>query len=420
MAFSWEQRLTARTRLMHGSAIRELLQVTEQPEMISFAGGLPALDVFPVEDVAAVTQQVLRQQGAQALQYGATEGYRPLRELIAQQMAQEAGVPVSVDHVLITTGSQQALDLLGKILVDPGDTLLVESPTYLAALQAWSAYGARYQEVASDEQGIQIEALEAALAAQPKFLYTIPNFQNPSGVTLQLARRQRLVEVARRVGLPIVEDDPYRELRFEGEPLSRLFDLAGRQQARGASYAGEVIYVSTFSKVLSPGLRVGWVVADVDLISRLVHAKQGTDLHTATLNQMLAYELAQRGVIKQHVPIMIQTYRERRDAMLAALTEHFPEGVRWTHPQGGMFLWVTLPLGIDTSEILRAAIEHKVAFVPGTSFHPAGGGSHTMRLNFSNARPELISEGIARLSRVVQPYLTTQRRDVLSRRSQTR
>lgn len=405
MPISWEQRFAQRTRLMHGSAIRELLKVTERPDFISFAGGLPAPEVFPVAEVAAAAQQILQQQGAQALQYGATEGYRPLREFIAQQMAEEAGFPVSSENVLITTGSQQALDLLGKILVDPGDTLLVESPTYLAALQAWNAYGARYQEVAADEQGLQIEALEAALAAAPKFLYTVPNFQNPSGITLSLERRERLVEIARRVGLPIVEDDPYRELRFEGEHLPRIFDLDGRRRASASDYIGDVIYINTFSKVLAPGLRVGWIVADAELISKLTQAKQGTDLHTAMLSQMLAYELARSGFIKQHLPKIIHAYRERRDAMLAALAEHFPQGVRWTRPQGGMFLWVTLPSGIDTQEALRAAIEQKVAFVPGTSFHPAGGGSHTMRLNFSNARPEMIHEGIARLSKVLQPYL---------------
>lgn len=405
MPISWEQRFAQRTRLMHGSAIRELLKVTERPDFISFAGGLPAPEVFPVAEVAAAAQQILQQQGAQALQYGATEGYRPLREFIAQQMAEEAGFPVSSENVLITTGSQQALDLLGKILVDPGDTLLVESPTYLAALQAWNAYGARYQEVAADEQGLQIEALESALAAAPKFLYTVPNFQNPSGITLSLERRERLVEIARRAGLPIVEDDPYRELRFEGEHLPRIFDLDGQRRASASDYAGDVIYINTFSKVLAPGLRVGWIVADAELISKLTQAKQGTDLHTAMLSQMLAYELARSGFIKQHLPTIIHAYRERRDAMLAALAEYFPQGVRWTRPQGGMFLWVTLPAGINTGEALRAAIEQKVAFVPGTSFHPAGGGSHTMRLNFSNARPEMIYEGVARLSKVLQPYL---------------
>jgi 2-aminoadipate transaminase len=405
MPISWEQRFAERTHQMQGSAIRELLQVTERPDFISFAGGLPAPEVFPVEEVAAVTQQILREQGAQALQYGATEGYRPLREFIAQQMAEEAGFPVSLENVLITTGSQQALDLMGKILVDPGNSLLVESPTYLAALQAWNAYGARYHEISSDEQGLQIEALEAALTTEPKFLYTIPNFQNPSGVTLSLERRKRLVEIARGVGLPIVEDDPYRELRFEGEHLPRLIALDGQQQASDAGYAGDVISISTFSKVLAPGLRVGWIVAAAELISKLAQAKQGTDLHTATLNQMLVYELARSGFIKQHLPIIIQIYRERRDAMLAALEEHFPERVTWTRPQGGMFLWVTLPDGIDTGEALRAAIEERVAFVPGTSFHPAGGGAHTMRLNFSHARPEMIYEGIARLSKVLHPYL---------------
>jgi 2-aminoadipate transaminase len=405
MPISWEQRFAQRTRLMHGSAIRELLKVTERPDFISFAGGLPAPEVFPVEEVASAAQQILHKQGTQALQYGATEGYRPLREFIAQQMTEEAGFPVSLENVLITTGSQQALDLLGKTLVDPGDTLLVESPTYLAALQAWNAYGAKYHEVAADEQGLQIEALESALTGESKFLYTIPNFQNPSGVTLSLERRERLVEMAHRAGLLIIEDDPYRELRFEGAHLPRLFDLDGQRQASASSYTGNVVYINTFSKVLAPGLRVGWMVAAAELINKLVQAKQGTDLHTATLNQMLAYELAQSGFIRQHLPITIRAYRERRDAMLAALAQHFPEGVRWTHPQGGMFLWVTLPAGIDTEEMLRAAIDQKVAFVPGTSFHPTGGGTHTMRLNFSNARPDAIYDGIARLSGVLQPYL---------------
>jgi 2-aminoadipate transaminase len=417
MPISWEQRFAQRTRLMHRSTIRELLKVTEQDDIISFAGGLPAPDVFPVQEVAAVTQQILRTQGAQALQYGATEGYRPLREWLAQQV-REAGLSVSADNILITTGSQQALDLLGKIFVDPGDRLLVESPIYLAALQAWNAYGPTYRVIPSDEQGMQIEAMEAALAEEPKFLYTIPNFQNPSGSTLSLERRERLVEVARRAGLPIIEDDPYRALRFEGDHLPRLIDLDGQWQTKTASYTGGVISISTFSKVLSPGLRVGWVVAAADLIGKLVQAKQGADLHTATLNQMLAFELARSGVIKQHLPTIIQTYRERRDAMLAALDRYFPEGVRWTRPQGGMFLWVTLPVGINTDEILRAALDQKVAFVPGASFHPAGGGSHTMRLNFSNARPELISEGIARLSKVLQPSLEAQKRSARAPKGQ--
>ncbi len=405
MPIEWERRYAQRARQMTSSAIRDLLKVTEQPEFISFAGGLPAPEVFPVQEVAALAQQLLQKQGAQALQYGATEGYRPLREWIAQQMTEEAGFPVSYENVLITTGSQQALDLLGKVLINPGDLLLVESPTYLAALQAWSAYGASYREVLSDHDGLRIEALEEALESNPILLYTIPNFQNPTGVTLSLPRRERLVEIARRADLPIVEDDPYRELRFEGEHLPRIVDLDGRHQQSAGSYNGNVVYISTFSKVLAPGLRVGSVVAAPALISKLTQAKQGTDLHTATLNQMLAYELAQSGFIKQHVPVIVREYRERRDAMLAALQAYFPEEARWTHPQGGMFLWVTLPAGIDTSDLLRAAVEQKVAFVPGTSFHPGGGGAHTMRLNFSNATPEMIDGGIARLSRVLSDQM---------------
>lgn len=328
MTLVWEQRFAQRTRLMHASAIRELLKVTEQPDFISFAGGLPAPEVLPVDAVAAMAQQILTQQGRQALQYGATEGYRPLRELLAQQFSEEMGISVSIENILITTGSQQALDLLGKVLVDPGDTVLVESPTYLAALQAWNPYGTRYKAMDSDEQGIQIEAVKAALDSldqEPKFLYTVPNFQNPSGVTLPLERRQQLVALARRSGLPIVEDDPYRELRFEGDHLPRLLDLDGEQQQSSTSvYSGQVVYISTYSKVLAPGLRVGWLVAAPELIHKLVLAKQGVDLHTATLNQMLAYELTRSGFIERHMPIIRQTYRERRDAMMAALEEHFP------------------------------------------------------------------------------------------------
>lgn len=404
MGLWWEQRFAERTRLMRGSAIRELLTVTQEPDVISFAGGLPAPELFLVGEVAAVSRYVLRRQGAQALQYGPTEGYRPLRELLAQQLSDETGIPVSIENVLITTGSQQALDLLGKILVDPGDRVLVESPTYLAALQAWNTYGATYHDVAFDEDGLQIDAVVSALVDEPKFLYTVPNFQNPSGVTLSLDRRRTLVELAGEAQLAIVEDDPYRELRYQGEHLPRLVELDGLRQAGGHSYEGHVVYISSFSKVLAPGLRVGWVLAAPELIHKLVQAKQSADLHTAMLNQILAYELTRSGAIRDHLPAVRETYRQRRDAMLSALKEYFPRDVRWTRPEGGMFLWVTLPDGIDAAKILPAAIAEKVAFVPGATFHSTGAGQNTMRLNFSNAAPERIHEGIARLSKVVDSY----------------
>jgi 2-aminoadipate transaminase len=400
-----EWRYAQHLRWMTSSAIRELLKVTEQPDFISFAGGLPAPEAFPIDEVARVAQRLIQQQGAQALQYGATEGYMPLREWIARQMTAE-GWPVSVENVLITTGSQQALDLLGKIFIDAGDAVLVESPTYLAALQAWNAYGATYLEMASDEAGIIPDGLEEAMQARPKLLYTVPNFQNPKGVTITLERRMRLVELARRYSIPIVEDDPYRELRFEGEHLPRLIALDSQQRDDGmSSYNGNIIHLNTFSKILAPGLRVGWVIAAPEVIGKLVQAKQGVDLHTATFNQMIAYELSRSGFLKDHARVIVQTYRQRRDVMLAAMQEHFPPDIRWTHPQGGMFLWVMLPAGCDATGILREVIAQKVAFVPGAPFHANGGGINTLRMNFSNATPEHIREGIARLGKVLRAHV---------------
>jgi 2-aminoadipate transaminase len=404
MAFRWEQQFAARTAHMSSSAIRELLKVTEQPDFISFAGGLPAPEVFPVAEVAAAAQRILRDAGAQALQYGATEGYRPLRALVAERMTC-AGVPASVENVLITTGSQQALDLLGKILVDRGDHVLVDTPTYLAALQAWSVYGAAYVEAPADDQGVRTDALGPLLRARPAFIYCQPNFQNPAGVTLAAERREALVRLAARHGVPIVEDDPYRDLRFEGADLPRLIEHDARlraAQTHEEQYAGGVSYLSTFSKILAPGLRVGWVVAAPELIGKLVQAKQGADLHTATFNQMLAYELARSGFLERHRETIVREYRARRDAMLAALADSFPEGVTWTHPAGGMFLWVRLPEGLDAEDLLRDAIAQQVAFVPGAPFHPGGGGRNTLRLNFSNSSPETIRVGIARLGEALR------------------
>jgi len=391
----WNEKYARRARLMTGSAIRELLKLTEQPDFISFAGGLPAPESFPVAEVAAAVQAILHDRGPQSLQYGATEGYRPLRELIARRTSTDGHV-VSVENVLITSGSQQALDLLGKVFLDVGDRVLLESPTYLAALQAWNAYEATYLELPLDEAGLDPAALEPALRGEPKFLYCVPNFQNPTGVTLSLARRQRLVALAAAHGMPLVEDDPYGSLRFEGDALPSLLTIAGA--------VGGVIQLSTFSKTLAPGLRVGWVVAPAEVIGRLALAKQGTDLHTGTLDQYIVHELLAGGQIEAGLPAIVARYRERRDTMLTALAEHFPADVRWTRPAGGMFLWVTLPRGIDASDLLPAAVEQGVAFVPGKSFFPNGGGENTMRLNFSNASPERIREGIARLGSLLREY----------------
>ena len=397
----WTDRFAMRTEGMTSSAIRELLKLTERPDIISFGGGMPAPEVFPLEEFAAACQRVLRDQGPQSLQYGPTDGYLPLRELIARHTARY-GIEVSPENILITSGSQQALDLLGKILINPGDRILVESPTYLGALQAWSAYGAEYITVRMDKNGMVTEELEAALRSGPKFIYVLPNFQNPSGVTLAQERRTQLIELADQYGVPIVEDDPYGQLRYEGEHLTSVVVMDSQFRDNcSVCYRGNVIYLSTFSKILAPGLRLAWVIAPPEVIRKMVQAKQGADLHTATFNQLVAYEVARGGFLDRHIKVIRSVYRERRDTMLAAMDGYFPPEVDWTHPEGGLFLWGTLPESLRSTDVLKAAIEQKVAFVPGESFYPTGGGHNTMRLNFSNATPEKIMEGIARLGRVL-------------------
>jgi 2-aminoadipate transaminase len=404
MTTPWQQRYAQRTQRMTSSAIRELLKLTSRPEIISFAGGLPAPELFPVEEVRAAADRVLTQHGTTALQYSTTEGYPPLREMVVRHMARY-GIKVTIENVIVTTGSQEALDLIGKILINPGDRILTETPSYLGAIQAFTMYGAEYVTVPIDDDGLDTGRLDEALRAGPKFIYNLPNFQNPAGVTLSLPRRHELVHLANQYGIPIVEDDPYGQLRYEGQHIKPLvvLDAELHNEHRNGQYRGGVIYLSTFSKTLAPGLRLGWVVAPREVIQRLVMAKQGTDLHTSTFDQMVAYEVARGGFIDQHVRRLRDVYKARRDVMLVALERAFPSatGVRWTRPQGGLFLWVTLPGGIDTSRLLEAAVLEKVAFVPGVCFHPDGSGQNTMRLNFSNAGEAAIQDGIARLGRVV-------------------
>ena len=408
MKTPWEYRYAQRTQRMGSSAIRELLKYTELPDLISFAGGLPAPDVFPVDELNAACNRVLREQGAQALQYSATEGYLPLREMISRHSARY-GIKITPENVLITSGSQQALDLLGKILIDPGDRILVESPTYLAAIQAWKAYGAEFITVPMDENGMNTDHLEEALRVGPKFIYVLPNFQNPTGETLSYERRRRLIELADQYGVPIVEDDPYGQLRYEGEHLPSIVVLDSQSRDDGhPCYRGNVIYLSTFSKTLAPGLRLGWVVAPPEVIGKLVQAKQGADLHTATFNQMVAYEVSRGGFLDRHVQLIRKVYGERRDLMLAAMDRYFPPEVEWTHPQGGLFLWGTLPDYMDAADVLKTCIKRKVAFVPGEPFHPTGGGKNTMRINFSNATPENIHAGIQRMGEAIGERLAKQ------------
>jgi len=404
MQTPWEHRFAQRTGRMQSSAIRELLKLTAVPDIISFAGGLPAPEVFPIEKFKAACNKVLDECGEIALQYGTTEGYTPLREMISRHSTR-IGIKIKPENVLITSGSQQALDLIGKIFINPGDRILVEQPTYLGALQAWNAYGAEYVTVPSDEDGMITSELRNALRMGPKFIYVLPNFQNPSGTTLTLERRNELVEIAGEFGVPIIEDDPYGQLRFEGEHIPSVALLDSCQQPDNGHYTGNVIYLSTFSKILAPGIRLAWVIAPSEVIHKLVQAKQGADLHTATFNQAIAYEVGRSGFIDEHVKLIRTVYKERRDVMLASLEKHMPPGVSWTHPEGGLFLWASLPEPLNTVDIFESAVKEKVAFVPGTSFYALGGGENTMRLNFSNSCPEKIEEGISRLGKVVKKQL---------------
>jgi len=398
----WSQRFALRTRRIQSSMVRELLKLTEKPDMISFAGGLPAPEVFPVEEFQAASHRVLTQYGSQALQYSTTEGYLKLRKMIARHAARY-GILVQPENILITNGSQQALDLIGRVFLNPGDRVAVERPTYLGALQAWNAFQAEYVGIPTDDRGMQTSNLESVFRAGPKFLYALPNFQNPTGVTLSLERRAELLELADHYGVPIIEDDPYGQLRYEGEHLPSLAVLDARRR-NGDGFTGNVIYLSTFSKTLAPGLRLGWIVAPVEVIQRLVLAKQGTDLHTGTFVQMVAYEIARGGFLDRHVRHIREVYRQRRDAILRALSRHMPPGVSWTQPQGGLFIWVQVPPELDTMDILTESVVQKVAFVPGMPFFDSGGGSNCMRLNFSNATPELIEEGIRRLGGVLERH----------------
>jgi 2-aminoadipate transaminase len=390
---------------MGSSVIRELLKLTEQPDIISFAGGLPAPEVFPLKEFQQACNDVLQNDGAQALQYSTTEGYRPLREMIARHTARYS-VQVTADNILITSGSQQALDFIGRLFINRGDYIVVESPTYLGALQAWNAYGAQYISVRADEHGMIVDELEAALRVGPKFIYILPNFQNPSGSTLSLERRKKLVELADKYGVPIVEDDPYGQLRYEGDhiPSVMTLDSLFRDEQDG-EYTGNVIYLSTFSKLLAPGLRLAWVIAPPEVIKKLVMTKQAADLHTSSFNQYVAYEVAKGGFLDEHVKVIRATYKERRDVMLEMMDEMFPPEVHWTHPLGGMFLWGILPENVDAAEVLKIAIDRKVAFVPGAAFHPNGGGKNTMRLNFSYSKPEMVREGITRLGTALKEVL---------------
>lgn len=391
----WEPFLAERTSHMESSAIRELLKLTGNPEIISFAGGLPAPEFFPMREMEEACDYVTQNVGEEALQYSATEGYPPLKEYLAESM-HKYGVPATGKNVLLTNGSQQALDLLGKILIDPGQYVLTARPTYLGAIQAWNAYQAKFHTMNLDDDGMIVDELEHAYekvlqdsGQPPAFIYVLPNFHNPAGTTLSLERRKKLAELATRLDIPVVEDDPYGELRYEGEDLPPICTMIPER----------TIYLGTFSKTLTPGLRLGWIVCPEDLMKRFVQAKQGCDLHTGTFVQHVANDICQRGFLKPHVKRLRKEYRIRRDTMLDALEEYWPDSCSWTHPLGGLFLWAQVPEPINTLQFLRDhAIQEKVAYVPGEHFYPnQDGGEHAMRLNFSYSPPDTIVEGIRRL-----------------------
>ncbi|HEX4119285.1 MAG TPA: PLP-dependent aminotransferase family protein [Verrucomicrobiae bacterium] len=390
---NWDQCFAQRTALMRRSAIRELMKATAREDVISFAGGLPAAELFPIPRVKSALMAVLDEFNGQALQYSATEGLPELRDWLARRYSNR-GIRVQRENVLITTGGQQALDLIGRILLDSGDRVIVENPTYLALLSAWRPTGAEFLPVGCDADGMRVEELESLARHKPKVIYCVPNFQNPQGTTLSLARRKQLVELAQEQSVAIVEDDPYGELRYSGEALPNIAD-----------YFNQVIHVGTFSKVLMPGLRVGWVIAPEAVIEKLTQAKQSADLHTSTLNQHLALELAGKGFLETFLPVLRENYGERRNAMLNALAKYFPKSATWTRPEGGMFLLVTLPRHINTSELLPAALEQGVAYVPGEEFHLNGEGKNTLRLSFANARRERIETGIKTLSRLMASHV---------------
>jgi 2-aminoadipate transaminase len=380
------------------SAIRELLKITRQPEIISFGGGLPAPDTFPVEELEEITCQLLREKGAVALQYGPTEGEIALREEIAKWMTREKAT-VKPENILITSGSQQGLDIIAKIFLDPNDSIIVELPSYMGGLQAFSAYRAKMLGVPQDNDGMRMDLLEKALAKlarkgrKPKFIYVVPDFQNPSGVTMTLERRKYLLELARKYEVPVIEDSPYRDLRFVGDSVPMIFSLDKENY---------VIALGTFSKLLCPGLRLAWITAPVEWIEPMVVAKQSMDLSSPIFTQLMVAEYLKRGLLPKQVEKIRRLYARRRDLMINALRRYMPKGVEWTEPEGGLFLWVKLPKRMDTTELFPKAVENKVAYVMGSAFHCNGKGQNTMRLNFSYPSEEQIEEGIKRLAKMVR------------------
>lgn len=394
-------RLARRMEDLRASDIREMLKFTQSPDVISFAGGLPAPECFPVEELKEVSLRLLERSGRQAMQYSTTEGHLPLRRWIAARMRQRDGAAVTPEQILITSGSQQGLDLSGKLFLDEGDVVFCESPTYLAAISALQAFRPCFVAVPTDDDGMIIEELEQRLQANPraKLIYVIPDFQNPTGRSWSLERRRHFMEVVGQFRVPVIEDCPYVELRFEGEGMPSLKSL---------DRDGLVVALGTFSKIFCPGMRIGWLAAVPHLFDKYVILKQSADLHTSTVSQMQIASYLDTHDIDANITRIREVYRRRRDVMVAALERELPEGVRFTRPKGGLFLWVELPRNLSARDLLVRCIERDVVFVPGGSFFPNGGGEHTFRLNFSNMPEDRIVEGIHRLAVAIREFFVGQ------------
>lgn len=404
---NWDSLFAARTQQMKRSTVREILKLTAKPEVISFAGGLPAPELFPVERIREATDTVLAERGQEMLQYSTTEGMPELRALIAQRLSAGA-FQISPENILITSGSQQAIDMLARIFLDEGDHVIVENPTYVGMMTSWRPFNLNFSAVPTDNDGMIVEELEPLLHNNPKLMYAIPTFQNPQGTTLSRERRAKLAKILVEHNLPFIEDDPYGELRYSGDPVPTVLQMEAAE--RGATTLdGNVIYCGTFSKVLTPGLRIGWVAAAYPVIDKLVQVKQATDLHTSTFNQFVSYEVARdEAFLNEHVKQLRDVYRQRRDLMLQTMDEHFPQEVTWTRPEGGLFLMVTMPAALNARDVLKQALAHDVAFVPCDDFFIGDTGHNMFRLNYSNARPERIVEGIKRLGAVLKEAVAQQ------------
>lgn len=383
---------------LEASEIREILKVTQDPEIISFAGGLPAPELFPVKEISSIACELIATEGSKVLQYATTEGLVPLREKIANRMNKLFQTNVSTEDILITNGSQQGLDLTGKIFINDGDVVLCESPSYLGAINALKAYSPKFMEVPTDEMGIIPEELEKILATTKnvKLLYVIPEFQNPTGISWTLERRKAVVEIINKYDLPLIEDNPYGELRFEGETLPALFSLDKK---------GLVIFLGTFSKTFCPGLRIGWLVANKNILTQYITVKQSADLHTSILDQSLINGYMDKYSLDEHVQNICALYRERRDLLLQTLGEKMPKSVTFTHPNGGLFVWLTLPENVNSRDVFNKCIENKVAFVPGDAFYPTNQKFNKMRVNFSNMPNERIIEGVGRMANAIKELI---------------